>query len=403
MGKQDLRIRFFNTYEPVTSIYRDLLPKLVESGFVVEVILSGREYRPGRGKIEDVISSPSIHFRRIPIIGGRRVSPISKVLAAISYMIGASAISLFGRGVDINIFLTQPPMFSVLGPVLRLFRRQEYACQLMDIYPDFAVEMGLLRHGSLTAKWFRRLSRAIWRGAVGVIVIGRCMEDIVLRAGVSRVHVVPNWANEDRIVPVVPEQNELRIEHELENKFVVLYSGNMGRAHSFSSLLEAARQLRSIGGLKFVFIGQGVRRKEVEQAKETNGLKNILILDSQPDEMLRYSQSLGDVHFISLRNEFTGLVVPSKTYSAMAAGRPIIYQGSANGEIARMICDNHIGKVVGIDCALDLVQAIMKYFDNRQLMIEDGRRARQLAEGAAGSGVAVDSYVGILKKICDGL
>ena len=87
----------------------------------------------------------------------------------------------------------------------------------------------------------------------------------------------------------------------------------------------------------------------------------------------------------------------------MAAGRPIIYQGCENGEIARMIHENHIGEVVGEGCASELIHSIMKYFKNRELGVNDGYRARQIAESTASSSVAVDSYIEILKKVCGSL
>jgi glycosyltransferase involved in cell wall biosynthesis len=225
-----------------------------------------------------------------------------------------------------------------------------------------------------------------------VIVIGRCMKEYLVEQGVpqERLCIITNWANESEIFPVPCHANPLRREFGLEGAFVVLYSGNMGASHDFDAVLEVARRLRIMPNLRFVFIGNGVRRKEIERAKDASGLDNVILLPFQPIERLAYSLSMGDVHFISLRDGFEGLVVPSKAYGSLAAGRPIIYQGSARGDV---------GVVVASHDPDALETAILRYYESPALVAEQGEKARQLALTRFSRQHALEQYGKLLDMI----
>lgn len=310
-----------------------------------------------------------------------------------SYAAGAALLSLAGARADLNVFMTQPPLFSAWGRRLEAIRRQPYACIVMDLYPWVATEAGVLpRNGGLTTKLEKLSARAL-RQARSVIVIGRCMAERIESLGVQadRIHIVPNWADIDVVRPVAPRENRLRRVLGLGDAFVVMYSGNMGVAHSFDEVLAAAETLRADPGVAFVFIGDGSRKREVEAAARR--LPNVKILGYQPVEELSHSLSLGDVHYVSLRRGFEGLVVPSKAYGAFAAGRPILYQGSDTGEIARVIDEEGVGKVVQPGDGAGLVDGILEMRAETSRRIEAGTRARALAEGRYGKVAGVERYV----------
>lgn len=376
-----MRLRFFNTHEPVTSFYRDLGPFLAREGAQVEICMSGAENRTARSGLDDALNHPGIRLIRLPSLFMVQRGALTRIGIILSYVLSAMFYTLFSRGADLNVFLSQPPMFSCWGFVLKLIRRQPYCCVVMDVYPDVYVQDGLLKENSLACRILRRLTRLAWRNAAAVVVIGRCMRELVKNAGVEtdRIHVIPNWTNEANICPAPGTRSSLRGSEGLENQFVVLYSGNLGVSHFFDDVLEVARRLKTVKDLRFVFIGEGLRWREIEEGVAKHGLENVLLLPLQPAEKLADSLCLGDVHFICLRPGFDGLVVPSKAYSALAVGRPIIYQGSDTGEIARMIEEERIGAVVSQHDPLGLEKAILGYFGDRSLVDEQGRRALELS------------------------
>jgi putative colanic acid biosynthesis glycosyltransferase WcaI len=391
-----MRIRFFNTFEPGGSFYRDLLPLLAEQGVTVEVVVSQAEYRTGRQALDQTLNHPKIHIAYIPVgpIGAKG----RKAWVHLSYMIGAAIRSLFGSTVDLNFFLTQPPLFQIWGYLLKLIRRQAYCILVMDLYPDFAVKAGLLGKEAYSTRVLAAMSRFALKHANNVIVIGRCMQEYLHQIGVpsEHTHVIPNWANETEIYPVPHHKNHLRRELALADAFVVLYSGNLGVSHFFDDVLEVAKRLRHLIGLRFVFIGDGVRRKEVERAKRTHNLSNILLLPFQPVEHLAHSLSLGDVHFVSLRPGFEGLVVPSKTYGVLAVGRPVIYQGSPHGEIARLIIEEQIGSIVPPHDPTKLEKTVLEYYQKRDLVERQGQAAYSLSQSRLNRSNALKRYSALL-------
>ena len=395
------RIRFFNTFEVVTSFYRDLLPRLVRSGFEAEVFVSAANYRSERTPLHESVRNPSITYRRTPTLVRSVNGRFGKLSAAVFYILFAAAGSLFGRRTDVNFFLTQPPLFSFWGLILKRLRGQRYACLLMDIYPDVLVQSGAVAKNNLLVKVATAAVRASWRNADAVFVIGRCMAAKVMDAGVdpSKIHLTHNWSDPTAIYPVTAEENSLRQEHGLENKFVVLYSGNMGVSHTFDEILAVADRLRTNDTLRFVFVGRGSRRRQIQQFLNDRGLTNILLLPFQPAERLAESLSMADLHLVTLRPGFEGLVVPSKSYGAMASGRPIVYIGSSDGEIARLVNDADVGTVVAPGDVEGLMASILQYVDDPEWT------RRQAAASLRSAAVhdcdsALSTYIGVLEEIC---
>jgi glycosyltransferase involved in cell wall biosynthesis len=370
-----MRLRFFNTHEPVTTYYRDLLPALAGAGHEVEVYISRADYRSGRGPLARAFRHPNLRVRSFSALGRRDRPWIMS-----SYALQAALASLFAGPVDANIFLSQPPLFAAWGWLLKVLRGQRYFCVLMDLYPEAAVRDGMLRENSLTVRLLAALARLTWRGADALVVIGRCQMEALIAAGAPRakIHLIPNWASDQLTRAVAPARDEFRRKLHLQDSFVILYSGNMGIAHEFRTLLDASERLLAHPGIRLVLMGDGVRRAELEREKCARNLTNLFLLPFQPADRLAESLSLGDIHLVTLRDGFEGVVVPSKAYAAQALGKPLIYVGHPSGEIARMVNEARIGTVVASGDAAGLASAILKYSQSRSLRQTQGRNALAL-------------------------
>ena len=300
----------------------------------------------------------------------------TRIKLYVSYVLSAIRMSLFGPPPDVNFFLTQPPLFFLWGTVLRVLRSQPYIVTLMDLYPEVLTASGMIRPRTPHAWFAGWIARVGYRHAAAVVVIGRCIAERVTRYGVQpgRIHLAPNWSNAD-VRPVDRMENPLRQELGIGNRFVVMYSGNMGLAHCFADIVEVARRLRDDDRIRFVFAGGGRRWSELARAREEGRLQNVILLPYQPVDRLSYSLALGDVHFVSLRAGFEGFVVPSKAYSVLEAGRGLIYQGVESGEIARLIRENDIGAVVPSDDAEALEREVLNALENRERVASWGDRA----------------------------
>jgi len=395
-----VKVRFINTYEPVSSFYRDLLPYLAGRGMEVEVLLSSAEYQTERPLLQNALKHPGIRIHYIPVGGISSRRRGNKVLTMICYALGTACWTLFKRGKYLNFFLSQPPLFTLWGYVLKVLRGQPYCSLVMDLYPDVAVQGNVIPpSGALTA-FLKRLAEISLNNADALIGIGRCMEERLRQNGVvnADLEVIPNWADERSIYPAPMAAQRFRKRWGLEGKFIVLYSGNMGISHHFGDLLEVARRLRDHQNIRFLFIGDGIKRGQVEQIKETHALENVLILPFQPLESLPASLSAGNLHFMSLAPGFEGLVVPSKAYAAMAVGRPILYQGHPVGEIARTVLEELVGTVVGPGAPDALEDAVVWYYQNPDVVAAQGGRARDLALRRFSRKRAVEKYYSLIRE-----
>ncbi|HEY7754050.1 MAG TPA: glycosyltransferase family 4 protein [Steroidobacteraceae bacterium] len=389
------RLRFFNAYEPVTDFYRDLVPALRDAGLGVEVIVSRAAYRGGRSPLAGRLAAAGARLRRVPSLVGEPRSRAGKLLSQAGYWIGALALAATAGPDAFGVYLTQPPMFPLTGRLMHRLRGQRYACVVMDLYPQVLAAAGVLDARGRCHRWLLRRMQLTLQSAELVFAIGRCMRDRLLTLGVdaARIVLVHNWADERTIKPIERAANPLARRFGVDREFVVLYSGNMGRAHRFDTLLEAAWRLRDRRDIRFLLFGSGSRRAEIEAGVRERGLSAVVVADARPEVELAHSQSLGDLHFVCLRGAFTGLMVPSKAYAALAAGRPILYEGDASGEIARMISEQGIGRVVAEGDAAALASATAALADDRAGRAAMGARARELALGQYGRAAAVEAYV----------
>lgn len=393
------KIRFFNTYEPVTTLYRDLFPNLISRGATIEAVISRGEYRLNRDfptfarQFERVQVTQTISLGLHAQNGFRQ-----KAIVNLLYILDAGIRALLGRSVSTNVFLTQPPLFSYLGSLLRVLRSQPYWCILMDIQPDLAIATGSLRADGFTTRFMSWISRKTIQGAEGVIVIGRCMKEFVSDSGVerARIHCVHNWADERVIYPVSRRSNPVRDDLGWQSEFVFMYAGNIGLAQHFDDFLAVAEKLRNEEAIVFAVIGEGVVKKRLMQRARQRQLSNVVFFPFLHD---RYSLaeiiSAGDLHFVSLKPECTGLAVPSKTYAILAAGRPVLYQGAKKGEIARVIEEECVGRVVPIGDVDAFSSAVLDYASNNELRERQGRRARRVALERYGRDRAVQLYTGL--------
>jgi hypothetical protein len=155
--------------------------------------------------------------------------------------------------------------------------------------------------------------------------------------------VIPPWPHETFVETIPHEDNPFRKKHGLEDKFVIMYSGNHSPSNPLTTLLEAAVILKDDPGIRFAFVGGGIGKKAVEEFIESHNLTNCLSLPYQPLADLRYSLSAADVHVVSLGNEMVGIIHPCKVYGAMAVGRPVLFLGPGPSHIADLVDEHGFG------------------------------------------------------------
>jgi glycosyltransferase involved in cell wall biosynthesis len=255
---------------------------------------------------------------------------------------------------------------------------------LQDLYPETAIQLGIPLLGSpplrQSLSYIRDKSLKV---ATANVAVGHRMAERVLSRGVAadRIHVIHNWSDDERICPVPHANNPLRKEWGLENKFVVGYSGNLGRAHEVDTVLAAAERLRGNSRIVFTFVGGGHLLDDLVRVVKQRGLKQLFrFFPYQDQARLKYSLCVADVHWISLRPALKGLVVPSKFYGIAAAGRPVIAICRKDGEIARLVDQHGCGLVIEPGDANGLAEALSHLSKDTQCVAAMGGRARAMLE-----------------------
>jgi glycosyltransferase involved in cell wall biosynthesis len=200
--------------------------------------------------------------------------------------------------------------------------------------------------------------------------------------------------------PIAREANAFRKEHGLEDRFVVMYSGNLGVGHDVVTFVDAARQLeRSHPEIVMLFIGDGVRRSEAET--RARGSSNVRFLPYQPEASVGQSLAAADVHLISLREDLEGLLVPSKLYAAAAVGRPILFVGPLSCEVARVVREHDLGWAGRPGDASGLARAIVEAASSRATSDARGARARAVFEREFERKIATESWRDTLERAAE--
>jgi glycosyltransferase involved in cell wall biosynthesis len=289
---------------------------------------------------------------------------------------------IVGEG-DIVVAKTDPPLVSLIAMAAARGKGARLINWMQDVYPELAVKLGVPFIRGPVAMILAALRNRSLRYADATVVVGRLMGDMVeaLGAPAARVHIIPNWCNDEEIKPLEGADNPLREAWGLQNKFVIGYSGNLGRAHDFGTVLAAAEQLRDEAHLLFLLIGGGKRFQDLARAVKERGLDHLFrFVPYQERKLLTYSLGAPDVHWISLNPALEGLIVPSKFYGVAAAGKPIIVIAANDGELSRLVRTRACGVVIEPGDAAALVQAVRNLAGNPAACEEMGLRARKMLE-----------------------
>jgi len=370
-------------YEPDISataqMVADLARFLASRGFEVSVV-TGRASYCGRGEsLPRSERRAGVKIFRVGPAHFERASSMKRLYSYLCFLLAGAARSLFLNRQDLVITLSTPPFISLVGWLLKTLRGCKHFIWTMDIYPDVAFRLGVLKRGSLLGRELDLASRFLFRSADAVVAIGGAMAGVLQKKGVepSRISVISNWASGSEVYPLDRNENRFRRKLGLDGSFVVGYTGNIGMVHSFDVMLRAARTLKTFPGVSFLFVGQGGRLPEVLSAREREGLKNIIQVPRQPRQILCQVLSAPDVHIVSLREGLAGLSVPSKFYGALAAGRPVIFIGPPSSEIARWIRRSGCGFALKENDVAGFTSCIEFLKKNPAICERMGRRARR--------------------------
>lgn len=381
---------------------------LVQRGWRVRVYCAQPLYLPGGINNEDTpryLEYEGVEIIRVPTLSTARNSLLRRLLNAVTFLLAITWYLLRDRHSLLGVInTTNPPMLGLVAWLVKWGVELPFLTIVHDVYPDVAVQLGILGpHSPLTWLW-ERLTRLIFNQSVGLIVIGRDMAKLV-RAKLSRrsavlMTLIPHWADADYVYPVAREANSFTAEHELGHRFVIQYAGRMGRVHNLEPLVEAAQQLQDTPVL-FQFIGEGAKRAKLETQVHDLGLSNVQFLPYQPYERLAEMLSAADLAVVCLDRTATGASVPSKTYGLLASARPILALVDPASEIGQLVTETDCGLVLANATGQQVAATIRQLMAAPAWVRQMGQNGYQAFQQKYNLTIALDQYDLCLRRYFD--
>lgn len=381
MSRRPLRILLLNQYFPpdtsaTARVALDAVSALRHAGHAVTVIAGRPSYDPTERQAWRPLHrsrARGVTVERVGSFAFSRARMAGRVANYVSYL----ALALWrglARRADLVLAMTDPPVVSVVAALVAALRRVPFVYNVRDLHPEMAVAAGLVRRGLAVALW-ERLHRWSLRRADGVIVLGEDMRRRVVSAGVppERVRVIRDGAAFPSSIPA--REHAVSRQIACGFSFVILHAGNLGFAGAWETILEAARSVD--GGAGFVFVGDGAAAGAVRA--QAAALPNVRFLPYRPAEEVPHVLQAGDLHIVTVRRGLDGLVVPSKLYPILAAGRPVLAVAPEESDAAEIVRRTKCGWVAAPDDPAAVVRALYEAMSDRGELERRGRRARHAA------------------------
>lgn len=334
--------RFYWPNESATAqLLHDLARHLAAHGHEVTVITSdsSESSRPREETVAGVrILRVSRHSHRIGVATKGREFAF--------FLLGAArALLARARRDTVVVAMTDPPLLGIMARFVTGLRGARLVNWTQDIYPEIAIRLSARRAPALAASLLLPLRNLAWRQSEHSVAISEGMAGHLHEEGVAPANtsVIANWAPQGLAPQPASAGEALRAEWGLQGQFVIAYSGNLGRVHDLDSILALAGELRPEPKITLLLIGGGPGRAGLEAAASSRGLTNIQFRPAQPRARLGESLAVADAHLVTLRPECADLVFPSKVYGIVQIGRPIVFIGPRDCELARIVERHGLG------------------------------------------------------------
>lgn len=270
---------------------------------------------------------------------------ISRVISGLWFHIRCFFYVLFYGRNDELILVSTPPFLPFLGLFSYRLRKQKYHLLIWDLYPDVLVRMNKVKATSFLNRFWSRRNTLLFKHCSSLITLGNQMADSIRAYTDKKVHIIPPWADTSYVKSVEEKDNVFIRANKLENKFVVMYAGNLGITHPVETLIKIAGHLKSDERFAFVIIGEGEKKKLLQKLMGESKLSNVILLPYQDPEMFPHALAAATVSVVTLSSSAADVSVPSKTFTSLAAGSALLAIGPAESGLSEIISKYHCGEI----------------------------------------------------------
>jgi len=295
---------------------------------------------------------------------------LRRVVNYLSYVTLAVPRALMIRA-DVVLAMTDPPFEGIVGAFVAWLKRRPFVYNIRDLYPEMAISSQIVRPAAWVRIW-EKLHRWALKRAARVIVLGDDTRERIIAKGIdpARIFVVRDGAR----IPGRTTNGNHSVTREVRSgyAFVVLHAGNLGFYGAWDTVVKAGQMLNG-DGIGFVFVGDGSSKARIQAS--VNGCKAIRFQPFRPSGQVPYVLAAGDIHLLTIRRGLEGVVVPSKLYPILAAGRPVLVLAHDDSDAARIVRRTGCGVVTNPDDPAALVAVLRDLSQSPRRIAEMGERA----------------------------
>lgn len=382
----------------------DLTTGLCERGYSIDVVTAQQSYSFNNGppKKENL---NDVRIHRVWKFQISRMSTLGRILSGLSFFLSAMIQLLRLDPNTLFVIGSDPPFLPFMGWFFKKLRRQSYMLVISDLYPDIAVQLGILNPRHWMTRFMELINYQAFTEAETIVVLGEKMSEYLktkIPQTKDKIHIIHNWANGEWIRPLPKSENRFCKKYGLSEKFTLLFSGNLGQIYNFDEIVNIAILLKNCASVEFVFIGNGPRREELQKQVDAYGLHNIRFLPYQSKEELPYSLTCGDLALIPLKKDVTGLCVPGKIYYALAAGLPLLVIGPEDCEPAQIVQKYDCGWQIRPGNTKYVATLLEELAKNPSLLNDKKQKARACFEAHYTKQRAIQQYEALFNRELEG-
>jgi len=396
----------FSYYYPETCagiyVVNDLIHKLASEGVESTLYVPSPTRNVKNGSTwtrNEYLCDGKIHIHRFHMYGEGKNS----VLRALRYLLCECYYlhHMLWDQYDVAFIDSTPPIQGLKLAVVRLFRNKPVVYNAQDLFPETLSGTGLVNHGGLLWKIGSWVTKVTFMNSNKIITISQDIKKSIIAKGFSsdKIEVIYNWVDENAITPVADEENPLFDEFNIQrDKFRVVYAGNLGNAQNINIIIDAAARLKDNQSIEFIVFGKGGLEGKIRVRIQSEGLTNIKLLPLQSYERVPYVYSLGNVCVVACKAGLGGSAMPSKTWSIMSCGRPVLANFD-EGELKHILETNNCGVFTKTDDLDGFVSAIEDLSEHPSRCLEMGQNGRQFILKNLTKEVGTQKYVDVIKSV----
>lgn len=356
----------------------DLGAALANAGHDVYVLCSRKAYGANANHYPAHEEIDGVHVLRVGASGFGHRTMIGRLADYLSFYVRALLQALCLPKMDICVVLTTPPFIGLVGALLQRLRGTRLVLWTMDLYPEVTAAFGVLRRESLLYRLLMFISRHLYNQAADIISLGEVMTEQLITAGASRdkLHTIPNWVPDESVAPMEKHQSPLHRQWGLNGEMTVMYSGNLGLGHNLDTVVEGLRAMDLKKEIRLLIVGGGKGMQPLREQVKANCMDYVDFHRPVPLGQLQDGLAVGDIQIVSQRLGTEGLIVPSKLFGILAAGRPVLFIGPEKCETADIIHRSGAGFVVAPGDTTAVTKALTAFINDPDLRREMGLRGR---------------------------